>query len=78
MSPVPCDYRDIDERFFGYLPVVCVPFDEARNDDKQEDEHVDWSEDLVDPGWFLHSKRQEPWTGATMAECKTEHDESFS
>lgn len=68
MNKLPCDYGDIYEGFFSYVPVVRVSFHKARDDDEQEDEHVDWSEDFIDPCWFLHPKWQEAWktTKATI------------
>lgn len=65
MNTLPPHYGDIYEGFFRYLPVVRVSLDEAGDDDEQENEHVDRSEDFVDPGRFLHPKRQEPWTTST-------------
>lgn len=59
MNKLPCNYGDIYKWFFRYIPVVCVSFDKAGDDDEQEYEHVDWSEDFIDPGWLLHPKRQE-------------------
>ena len=61
LKKIPCNYGDIYKGFFSYVPVECVSFDEAGDDDEQEYEHVDWSEDFVDPGWLLHTKRQESW-----------------
>lgn len=50
MNNLPCNYGDVYEGFFRYLPVVRVSFDEAGDDDEQEYEHVDGREDFIDPG----------------------------
>ena len=41
MNILPSYYGDIYKGFFTYLPVVCVSFDEAGDDDEQKYEHVD-------------------------------------
>lgn len=60
---LPCNYGYIYKGFLSYLPVVRVSFDKAGDDDEQENEHVDGSEDFVDPGRLLHAKRQETLNG---------------
>lgn len=40
-------------------PVFQVSFDEARDDDKHEHNHIDAGEDFIDPGRLLHSKRKQ-------------------
>lgn len=41
MNQLPCNYCDIYKGFFSYLPVMCVSFDKAGDDDKHEHKHVD-------------------------------------
>lgn len=50
MNKLPGNDGDIYKRFFGYLPVLPISFHKAGDDDEQEHEHVDGSEDLIDPG----------------------------
>lgn len=66
MNKLPSNYGDIYKGFFSYLPVVCVSFDKAGDDDEQEYKYIDWSEDFIDPGWFLHPKWQEPCTNTKL------------
>lgn len=68
---LPCNYGDIYERLFSYLPVVRVSFDKAGEDDKQEYKHIYWSEDFVDPGWLFHTKWQKSWASTKTTELST-------
>jgi len=67
MDTLPCSDGDVYQGFFRYLPVARVSFDEAGDDDKQEHEHVDRSEDFIDPGRLLHAERQESLRWAKRA-----------
>ncbi len=57
------DIRIIDKVFICEVPVGCVAFDEASDDDKAQHYQVDPSEDLVHQSRLTNTKSKQPWGG---------------